>query len=100
MVRVEDEALDPGEIVVGLKAQVTPAGAVQESVIWPLNPPAVLALIIRLAELPGATVALYAERFREKFGLLTAAAGTRLANTAVVLPPAGKLGWVPLPAVK
>src|ERR1700691_792869 len=100
MVRVEDGALYPGEIGVGLKAQVTAAGAAQESVIWPWNPPAALALIIRLAELPGATVALCAERFREKFGLPTATAGTRLANTAVVLPPAEKLGWVPLPPGK
>jgi len=29
MVNVEDEALDPGEIVEGLKAQVNPAGAEQ-----------------------------------------------------------------------
>jgi hypothetical protein len=33
MVKVEDDALDPGEIVVGLKAQVRPAGAAQESAI-------------------------------------------------------------------
>jgi hypothetical protein len=33
MVRVEDGTLDPGEIVVELKVQVTPAGAVQESAI-------------------------------------------------------------------
>lgn len=32
-VKVDDAALDPGEIVVGLKAQVRPAGAVQESEI-------------------------------------------------------------------
>ncbi len=32
-VKVEDDALDPGEIVVGLKEQVRPAGAVQESEI-------------------------------------------------------------------
>ena len=30
MVNVDPEALDPGEIVEGLKAQVSPAGAVQE----------------------------------------------------------------------
>jgi hypothetical protein len=29
MVNVEDEELDPGEIVEGLKAQVNPAGAEQ-----------------------------------------------------------------------
>jgi hypothetical protein len=33
MVKVEDAALDPGEIVVGLKAQVRPERAAQESVI-------------------------------------------------------------------
>jgi hypothetical protein len=33
MVKVEDDALDPGEIVAGLKTQVTPASAAQESVI-------------------------------------------------------------------
>src|SRR3984893_19261581 len=100
MVKVEDDALDPGEIVAGLKTQVTPAGAAQESVIWPLNPPTALAPIIRFAEPPGMTVTLGAERLKEKPGLPTAAAGTRLANTLVVLPPAGKLGWLPPPAVR
>ena len=57
-----------------------------------MNPPAALALIIRFAEPPRATVRLWAERLREKSGLPTAAVGTRLANTLVVLPPAGKLG--------
>jgi hypothetical protein len=33
MVNVEDEELDPGEIVEGLKAQVNPAGAEQVSAI-------------------------------------------------------------------
>jgi hypothetical protein len=33
MVKVEDEALDPGEMVVGLKPQVRPASAEQESEI-------------------------------------------------------------------
>ena len=33
MVSVEDDALDPGEMVAGLKAQLRPAGAAQESVI-------------------------------------------------------------------
>jgi len=32
-VKVEDAALDPGEIVEGLKAQLSPAGAEQVSVI-------------------------------------------------------------------
>jgi hypothetical protein len=51
-----------------------------------LNPPTAAALIVRLAEPPGATVALWAERLREKFAVPTAAAGTRLANTLVALP--------------
>jgi len=100
MVKVEEDVLEPGEIVVGLKAQLKPAGAEQESAIWPLNPPTALALIIRLAEPPDATVTLWAERLREKPGLPTAAAGTTLANTAVVLPPGGKLGWLLPPAVR
>ena len=99
MVKVEDDMLDPGEMVVGLKPHVSPAGAEQESEIWPLNPPTALALTMRLAEPPDATVALWAERLREKSGLPTAAAGTTLANTLVVLPPAGKFGWLPPPAV-
>src|SRR5271163_4329900 len=100
MVKVEDDALDPGEMVVGLKAQVRPAGAAHDSVISPVNPPTALALIMRLAEPPCPTVAFWAERLREKFGLPTAAAGTRLANTLVVVPPAGKLGWLLPPAVR
>ncbi len=36
MVKVEDEV--PAVIVAGLKEQVTPAGAVQVSEIWLLNP--------------------------------------------------------------
>ena len=97
---MEDGALEPGEIVEGLKAQVRPAAAEQLSEICPLNPPTALALTITLAEPPGVTVALCAERFREKFGPPAAAAGTRLANTLVVLPPVGKLGWFPPPAVR
>lgn len=100
MVNVEDGVLDPGEIVEGLREQVKPAGAAQESAIAPLNPPTALALTVRLAEPPGGTVALCAERLREKSGLLTAAAGTRLANTLVVVPPVGKLGWLLPPAVR
>src|ERR1700688_1415620 len=53
-----------------------------------------------MAEPPVITVALGAERLSEKFEPATAAAGTRLANTAVVLPPAGKLGWLEPPAVR
>jgi hypothetical protein len=33
MVKVEDDALDPGEIVEGEKAQINPAGAEQVSAI-------------------------------------------------------------------
>ena len=100
MVKVEDDVLEPGEIVAGLKAQLRPAGAEQESEIRPLNPPTALALIMRLVEPPCATVAVFAERFSEKFGLPTAAAGTRLAKIPVVLPPTGKLGWLLPPAVR
>ena len=99
IVNVADEALDPGEMVDGLKAQLNPAGAVQESEICPLNPPAELALTIRFVEPPCVTVALADDRFNEKFGPPAAAAGTRAANTAVVLPPEGKLGWLLPPAV-
>lgn len=99
MVKVEDE-VPPAEIVVGLKEQVRPAGAVQVSVIWLLNPPTAAALTVRFAEPPAVTVVLGAERLREKPGVETAVAGTRLANTLVVLPPEGKLGWLAPPAVK
>src|SRR5580698_5007706 len=97
MVRVDDDSLDPGEMVAGLNAQLRPAGAAQESVIAPVNPPTALALTMRSAMPPCATVAFWAERFKEKFALV-AAAGTRLAKTAVELAPAvGKLGWPALP---
>ena len=91
MVKVEDELL-PAEIVAGLKEQVRPAGAVQVSAISLLNPPTAAALTVTFAEPPDATVVLEAERLREKPGAVTEAAGTRLANTLVALPPAGKLG--------
>lgn len=100
MVKVEEDVLEPGEMVVGLKAQLRPAGAEQVTEIWPLNSPTALALIIKLVEPPGATATLWAERLREKFGLPTAAAGRTLANTAVVLLPAGKFGWLLPPAVR
>jgi len=93
-------ALAPGVIVEGLKAQVRPEIVEQVSTIGLANPPTPEALIMRLAEPPGAMATLWAERLREKFSLLTEAAGTRLANTLVVLPPAGKLGWLPPPAVR
>ena len=48
----------PAEIVEGLKAQVRPDAVEQLSEIWPLNPPTALALIMRFAEPPGATVVL------------------------------------------
>ncbi len=53
---MEDEALDPGEIVEGLKEQVKPVGAEQVSEIWLLNPPTALALIISVVEPPVTTV--------------------------------------------
>jgi hypothetical protein len=99
MVKV-DVALDPGVIVVGLKVQVRPEIEEQLSEIGLLNPPTPAALIMRLAEPPGVTATLWAERLKEKFGLPTAAEGTRLANTLVVLPPVGKLGWLLPPAVR
>ena len=92
--------LDPGEIVVGLKEHVNPEGAEQESEICPLNPPTALEPTITLAALPRATVALCAERLREKSGFPAPDAGMTLANTLVVLPPAGKFGWLPPPAVR
>ena len=92
MVKVEDGVVDPGEMVRGFNEQVRPEGAEQVSEICPLNPPTALALIITLLEPPGDTVALWAARFKEKFGPDAAAAGTTLAKTLVVLPPAGKLG--------
>lgn len=100
MVKVEEVVLETGEIAVGLRVQVNPAGEEQVSEIWPLSPPTALALIIKLVEFPGATVVLWAERIREKSGLPTVAAGRTLANTAVVLPPGGKLGWLLPPAVR
>lgn len=92
--------LDPGVIVVGLKVQVRPETEEQLKEIGLLNPPTPAALIMRLAEPPGVTDTLCAERLREKFWPETAAAGTKLANTLVVLPPLGKLGWLLPPAVR
>ena len=68
MVKVEDEAL-PGEIVEGLKAQVKPAGAAQVRVIGLSNPPTAAALTVTLADPPGLTVALWAERLRVKLAV-------------------------------
>ena len=95
-----DVALDPGVIVEGLKAQVRPEIVEHLSEIGLSKPPTAAALIMTLAEPPGATVTLWVERLREKFWLVTAAEGVRLAKTLVVLPPAGKLGWLLPPAVR
>src|SRR5580692_2008018 len=95
-----DFGLDPGVIVVGLNAHVRPATEEQLSEIGLLNPPTPAAVIMRLAEPPGVTDTLWAERLREKFWPETVAAGTTPANTLVVLPPLGKLGWLLPPAVR
>ena len=92
--------LDPGVIVVGLKVHVSPVTEEQLKEIGLLNPPTPAALIVRFAEPPGVTDTLWAERLREKFWPETAAAGTTPANTLVVLPPLGKLGWLLPPAVR
>ena len=92
IVNVEEAVLDPAEIVAGLKAHVIPATDEQERLICPLKPPAALALIVRFVDPPAVSVALWVERLNEKSGPVAAAAETRLANTVVVLPPAGKLG--------
>jgi hypothetical protein len=83
------DVVPPGVIVEGLKAQVRPAVAEQLNEIGLLNPPTALAPTVRTTELPGVTDRLEEERFREKFWLVTAAAGIRLANT-VFVPPAVK----------
>ena len=95
-----DVAVDPGVIVVGLKAQVRPEIEEQLSEIGLSNPPTPAAVIMTLAIPPGATVTLWVKRLREKSWLVTVAEGARLANTAIVLPPAGKLGWLLPPAVR
>ena len=95
-----DAVVDPGVIVVGLKEQVTPEIEEQLSAIALVKPPTPAALIMMLAELPRVTDTLGAERFKEKFGPPTEDAGTRLANTLVVLPPVGKFGWLLPPAVR
>ena len=92
--------VDPGVMVVGLKAQVRPATEEQLSEIGLLNPPTAAALIMRLAEPPAVRATLCAERLREKFWPVAEAEGITLANTLVVLPPAGKLGWSLPPAVR
>jgi hypothetical protein len=49
-------------------------------------------LTVTVAELPGVTVIVGVERLREKSALVTAAAGTRVANKPLV--------WLEPPAVK
>jgi len=95
-----DVAVAPGVIVAGLKPQVRPATEEQLSEIGLSKPPTAAALIMTLAEPPGATVTLGVERLRVKFWPVTEAEGARLAKTLVVLPPAGKLGWLLPPAVR
>ena len=95
-----DVALEPGVIVEGLKAQVRPEIEEQLREIGLSKPPTAAALIMTLAEPPCVTVTLWVERLREKFWLVTAADGMRLAKPLVVLPPAGKLGWLLPPAVR
>ena len=95
-----DVALDPGVIVDGLKAQVRPEIEEQLSEIGLSKPPTAAALTMTLAEPPGAIVMLGVERLRLKFWPVTEAEGVRLAKTLVVLPPAGKLGWLLPPAVR
>lgn len=87
-----DGVVDPGEMVEGLKAQVMPDTEEQDSVIWLLNPPTALALMESVAEPPGATVADCADKLREKSALVTADAGTSVANRPLV--------WFAPPAVK
>ncbi len=72
-VKVDVETLDPGVIVVGEKAQVTPAGGlVQLNEIMPLNPPLALALIEILVDCPRTTVAVSGERASVKSAIVTA----------------------------
>ena len=97
--KVEVDALDPGEIVDGLREQVKPPGAEQVSEICPLKPPTAPAVIVSFDVPPRVTVSLGAERVSEKSAPVAAAAGVMAANTAVVLPPFAKLGWLLPPAV-
>ena len=89
-----DDALAPGEIVEGLKAQVRPAAAEQLSEICPLNPPTALALIMRLAEPPGVTVALWAERLREKSGAADRSRGNKAREYTGCAASSGEIGLV------
>jgi hypothetical protein len=100
MTIVDEEDAEPGEMLDGLKVHVRPEGALQERETCPLKPPNALAPIMRFVDPPAETVAVIAERFRVKSGPAAAAAGATLANTLVELPPVGKLGWLPPPAVK
>lgn len=92
-VSFDDAALDPGVIEVGLNEQVTPAGGlVQESDMVLLKPPTALELIVKLADCPGETVALWADNAKEKSALVAMAAGRRVAKRPLV--------WLAPPAVK
>jgi hypothetical protein len=92
-VKVDVVALDPGVIVAGDKAHVNPAGTFEhDSEIGLLNPPTALAPTVSVVDWPGIRVALCAESVSEKSAVVTAAAGTRVANNPEVwlLPPAVK----------
>ena len=91
-IRVELAALDPGAIVVGEKAQVTPVGALQFKEMVPLNPPLGVALTDMLVDCPCATLAVSGDTTNVKSPVLTLPAGARVANKPLdrVGPPAVK----------
>ena len=91
-IKEELATLDPGVIVVGENAQVTPVGAVQLNEIAPLNPPLAVALTEMLVDCPWATVAISGETTNVKSPVVTALAGISVANNPLlsVLPPAVK----------
>ena len=92
-VNVELEALDPGVMVIGENAQVTPAGGfVQLNAMALLNPPVALALTERVVDCPCVTVAVCVENDSAKSDPLAADAGTSVANKPLVCvaPPAVK----------
>jgi hypothetical protein len=93
IVKVDVAALDPGAIVAGDEEHVTPAGTCEhDSEIGLLSPPTALAPTVIVVDWPGVRVALCAESVSEKSAVVTAAAGTRIANKPEVwlLPPAVK----------
>ena len=91
IVSTDEEALPPGVMVLGLKLHVSPAAGAQESVIWLLKPPTAADPMFSVVDAPAVTVALGAERLREK-SLPAAAAGTGEPNSPLV--------WLEPPAVK